>query len=554
MSAAGRPVASVVYKLCKDRTKTFPEEVRDVRVASSAWTGPRTVREALEAARADAADREALVGRSGRLTYRQLDEQADRAAGALAGLGVRPGDRVGACLPNDVDVVVAFHGVMRLGAVWVGVNEALAAPEKAFLLRDARASVLLGEPGVVAELAGEDLPTLREAVPVAAGDSPWRRLLEEASAPPDVDVDPLAPAGIAYTSGTTGRPKGVVHSQHNMLLPGAVLVATRGYGPHTRKGDCLPLTILNMMVLTTLLTTQARGTCVVMDRRDAAGIAEWLKGERVSTWNGVPAMLHSLAHDDDLPATALSSLDEIWSGGGDSPEPLRRAFEAKFDRQLHGTYGLTEAPTVVAIEPRGGRHVPGSSGVALPHLDVTVRDESGVALPVSESGEVCVAATTGGPWGDTYHPMLGYWRRDDTDGTLVDGVLHTGDVGVLDADGNLRIVDRRKLVIVRGGANVYPAEVERVLAGHGDVEGCAVFGVPDERLGQRVAAAVQPKPGRSVAVDELLALCRAQLARYKVPERLVVVPDLPRNAMGKVQREHLPGLVRSAEGAEFTKS
>ncbi|MBN2622905.1 MAG: AMP-binding protein, partial [Acidimicrobiales bacterium] len=226
---------------------------------------PATVARVLDRALADDPDREALVTRSQRLSYAELDRLADRAAHALADLGVGTGDRVAASLPNEADVVVAFHGAMRLGAVWVGVNRALAPPEKRWQLADCGASLLLS-----------DEPLDDAGVTVLDTDG-WRAALDAADdGPVGVEVDPYAPAGIAYTSGTTGRPKGAVHSQHNLLLPGAVLVATRGYGPELRKGDCFPFTILNLAVLTTLLVSQAGGTSIVMDRIDAEGVAEWI--------------------------------------------------------------------------------------------------------------------------------------------------------------------------------------------------------------------------------------------------------------------------------------
>lgn len=180
---------------------------------------PATVAEVLDRALAQDPDRVALVTRTRRLTYAELDRAANRAAEALAGMGIRPGDRVAASLPNEADVVVAFHGAMRLGAVWVGINRALAAPEQRWMLEDCGASLLLSEDGL--DDAG---------VPVVGVDE-WRAALDAAhDGPVGVRIDPFAPAGIAYTSGTTGRPKGAVHSQHNLLVPGAVLVGTRGWG------------------------------------------------------------------------------------------------------------------------------------------------------------------------------------------------------------------------------------------------------------------------------------------------------------------------------------
>ena len=464
---------------------------------------------------------EALVTRSGRYTYAELDALANRAAHALCALGVRAGDRVAASLPNDTDVVAAFHGAMRVGAIWVGVNRALAPPEKEYLLRDSGACIWLCE----TETAASVRPVL-----VGSGGE-WTSAMEAA---PEVafaaDVDPYAPAGIAYTSGTTGFPKGAVHSQYNLLLPGAVLVATRGYGPALRKGDCFALTILNLQVLTTLLVAQAGGCSVIMDRIDAAGVAEWIRNERVTTWNGPPPVLHTLAHDDTIFPADLATLDEIWTGGADCPESLREAFAAKFGRPVLATYGLSEAPTVVSIDDRDGTHVPGASGRPLPHLAVTV-----------DAGEICIAPQSSGAWRDVYRPALGYWGR--TDGAVVDGVLHTGDIGTIDDAGFVHIRDRKNLLILRGGANVYPAEVERVVNAGPGVAASAVLGVPDERLGQRVVAVVEAAPGATIDADELTRHCASQLAKYKVPERFVIVDVLPRNSMGKIQRRELEALL-----------
>jgi len=484
---------------------------------------PRTVAEVLDRPLASRPDALALVGRSGRLTYRELDEAATRAAGALSSLGLRPGDRLAVCLPNDVDVVVAFHGAMRLGLVWVGINTVLTAAERDHLIADSGASVLLA-------------PSAVEAPCDVVTSERWPALLASAPPAPMVEIDPHAPAGIAYTSGTTGLPRGIVHSQHNLLLPGAVLVSTRGYDETLVKGDCLPLTILNLMVLTTLLTAQAGGTCVVMDRRDAAGIVEWVKAEWVTVWNGVPAQLFDLARDATLERDDLASLQEVWSGGGDCPDSLRAAFGDRFGIALRATYGLTEAPTVVAIDPVGSDWVPGASGRPLPHLRVDVMD---VADGV---GEVCVSAASDGEWAGCWTPMLGEWH----DGAVIagpSGPLRTGDLGSLDNEGWLHLRDRRKLVVVRGGANVYPAEVERVLLTLPGVVAAAVFGVPDERLGEKVAAVVQG----DVDLVALAEACREQLASYKVPERWAVVDELPRNAMGKVVRPALPALLSPTE-------
>jgi acyl-CoA synthetase (AMP-forming)/AMP-acid ligase II len=489
---------------------------------------PRTVGDVFARVVEDDPTREALVMRSGRWSYAELDRLAGRAAHALAALGARAGDRVAGALPNDLDIVLAFHGAMRLGAVWLGVNRALAAPEKQFLLDDSGTSLLLCDSATAEQVGGG----AKRVVTVDDGPGEWPDALDAAPDDPFVaDVDPFAPAAIAYTSGTTGYPKGAVHSQYNLLVPGAVLTATRGYGPDLRKGDFFPLTILNMHVLTTLLTAQAGGVAVVFDRNDAIGVAEWLRAERATVWNGPPALLFSLAHDDAVAPDDLATLDEVWSGGGDCPEPVREAFEEKFGVPALISYGLTEAPTVVSLDEPGA-HVTGGSGRPLPHLAIHIVDD-----------EICVAPTTTGDWAGVYRPMLGYWQRDDaTKETLRDGMLHTGDVGFVDDDGFVHVRDRKSLLIIRGGGNVYPAEIERVLQEMPEIEASAVVGVPDERLGERVVAAVQLRPGATVSEDALREHCLANLAKYKVPERWLFVDELPRNSMGKIQRRELPAL------------
>jgi long-chain acyl-CoA synthetase len=479
-----------------------------------------------------APDSPALVTRRVRWTYRQLDEAADRAAAALVALGVRRGDRVAASLPNEAEIVAAFHGAMRLGAIWVGVNQALAPPEKAYILADCGAAVILADDagalalaGAGAAQAGGGAGGARPSHPARVVRPPeWADAVASASRWEGTPPDPEAPAAIAYTSGTTGYPKGAVHSQAGLVLPGAAAVARREWGPSLRKGDSLPLTILNLQVLSTLLTAQAGGLAVVMDRSDTKSIAEWIKAEAVTVWNGPPPQLWTMARDPALAPGDLASLEEVWVGGAECPDQLRFDFESRFGVRVCRTYGLTEAPALVSLDDRTGAAPPGTSGRPLDHIEVRACD-----------GEILLAPVASGPWAGVYRPALGYWGRPDASAEVIDGrTLRTGDLGQLE-NGHLRIVGRRSTLIVRGGANVYPAEVERVLAEAPGVGAAAVVGLPDERLGERVAAALEPaRPGLRVEPQEVAAYCRAHLAGYKVPERWVVVERLPRNPMGKV--------------------
>jgi acyl-CoA synthetase (AMP-forming)/AMP-acid ligase II len=504
--------------------------------------GPSSIVDVLAGALARSPDSEALVTNRSRLTYADLDRLANRAAHALASLGHRPGERLGVCLPNDAEIVVAFHGAMRAGAIWVGVNQALAPPEQAYILADAGVTTLLAGPATEAALMPlrGDLPDLRRVVVCDGPTDEWARLFGgSADDPPGIARDPHGPAGIAYTSGTTGFPKGVVHSDHNLLLPGAAIVADRGYRPGYRKGDFLPLTILNMIVLTTLLTAQAEGCSVIADRRDPGFLAGWFGRESIETFTAPPPVYQSLVEDPEVTAHHLAGVRELFAGGAPCPEPLRARFRERFGMELLGSYGLTEAPTAVAFDAVG-QHRPGASGRVLPHLDVYAVDPAGSRLPPGTDGEVCIAPTPDGPWAGVYTPMLGYLGRPDATGAaLVGDRLRTGDVGSVDADGFLTLHDRLSEMILRGGANVYPAEVERVLLLHPAVAAAVVLGTPDERLGERVVAVVQPVAGATPTEPELRALCLEHLARYKVPDRVDLLDDLPRNAMGKVVRAAL---------------
>ncbi|MEU8896068.1 class I adenylate-forming enzyme family protein [Nocardia sp. NPDC048505] len=494
---------------------------------------PASIATVLDAALAARPEAPAVEADSGVWSYAELNEQAQRAAGALWSLGVRPGDRVAACLPNDLPIVAAFYGAQRIGAIWAGIGEALAASEQDDLVGRCAPKVVLGG------------ANCRIGMPSITPEH-WSALVRTATAAPRVPQDGTAPAAIAFTSGTSGRPKAVVHSQRNLLLPGAALVATRGWGPRLRKGDSFPLTILNLLILSTLLTAQAGGCAVLTNRRDADGVADWLAERRVTVWNGAPAQLYDLAR---RPHLNPASLHEVWSGGSDTPDSVRTAFTAAHGVPVRATYGLTEAPAVVAIDPVGEQWRAGASGRVLPHYDVAAYDDAGIRLPPGELGELRLGAASSGPWAHTWTPAPGCWESGGLR-PFDPGPFPTGDIGTVSADGWLSVLDRKKLVILRGGANVYPLEVERVIGKHPAIAKVAVCPAPDERLGQRVAALVETT---TVTPDfeAIATACRAELAGYKVPEIWARVEALPVNAMGKVERTRLPEMLTRASAVRL---
>jgi acyl-CoA synthetase (AMP-forming)/AMP-acid ligase II len=352
------------------------------------------------------------------------------------------------------------------------------------------------------------------------------------------DIDPFAPAAIMYTSGTTGAPKGVVHSQHNIITACAAGSTAGAVAPQARRGVVLPLTITNLMIMGPLYAFWNGKACICGQTVKTAPLVEWLHREQVGSISAVPTMVYDILEADlDLPEGFSTG-----AGGAPLPEPVRQAYYKRHHKHVLQSYGLTEAPTVVA-ETRFVEPPEGASGMILPHLSVTIRDADGNILPAGETGEICIAAVSEGPWAGVYTPPLGYWRDPErTEALLKGGVLHTSDLGRFDDAGWLYLADRSSELILRGGSNVYPAEVERVLHGHDGVADCAVVGKPDPRLGMRTVAFIQPAAaamGDEKLVGELVALCHSALARYKTPDDWVFLHEFPRNAMGKIMKPAL---------------
>lgn len=515
--------------------------------------GAQSVAEVLDRPLDQCPDREALVDRASRYTYAELDAAVNAACQVLLDFGIRTGDRIAASSTNSADLIIAFLASQRIGAIWVGLNRVLAPREKMYVLQDCEASLLLVDQDNLVGLA----PLLQDAglairvvqMNGTANDDEWCTAVRGAmGAPrPQVAIDPHAPALISYTSGTTGQPKGAVHSQHNVALVAAAWVARGDWDVGLRRGCAQAFTINNIMIRAAVLAFAGGGTMICMDRTDPEGVADWVEQENIEVFFAVPTMLHDLLMDPRVSERRLPSLVRPLSGGASLPDNIRRAFRERFGSDVQFVYGLTEAPTSVTQTDPNEPFVPGSSGRALPHLQVGIVDENQQMVPQGEAGEVAIRARDSGVWKGVYTPLLGYWRRPDaTAQVLKEGWLLTGDVGRLDEEGRLFILDRRNDVIIRGGANIYPAEVERAIEEHPDVTAVAVLGLPDDRLGQVVAAVVQPAQ-ETMDLAGLDAWLRTQLAAYKVPKYYYAVTSMPRNAMNKVVKPTLRDWISSGE-------
>ncbi|SNR84595.1 long-chain acyl-CoA synthetase [Geodermatophilus saharensis] len=485
---------------------------------AAAPTGLAALVRAAAAARPDAP---AVVDGATRLTWAELDALVDRTAAGLAARGLTRGDRVAVQLPNGVDWLRAALGALRAGLVVVPVNTAYTDPELEHVLRDSGAALL------VAATAREPLA----GVPVVAGPP------EADGPPPADDDDPAAPALLAYTSGTTGRPRGAV-------LTAAALRANQlqclALDPPPVRPDDRVLLVLPLFHVYGLNAgfglVAAAGACAVLvpafDPRATLAVVE---RERVTAVPGAPPLYQAWLAVADAEGgdaglrRALASVRTASSGAAPLPEATWRAVRDRAGVQVWEGYGLTEAGPVVASTLATGRAKPACIGGPLPGVEVALRETGGGGDAGEGPGELWVR----GP-----NLFSGFWP-DGADWPDADGWLATGDLAYRDADGDLHLLDRRSDLVLVNGFNVYPAEVERVLDAHPAVAESAVIGVPDPRTGAAVVAVVVPTPGAEVDAAELRAHAAASLARYKVPSSVVVRPALPHSLTGKVSRARL---------------
>ncbi|WP_330348716.1 class I adenylate-forming enzyme family protein [Streptomyces sp. NBC_00582] len=452
----------------------------------------------------------------------QLDNQdflvrVRNAAAALRGHGIGAGNVVAVILPNRLELVVIMFAAWRLGAAVTPVNPGLTDAEARHQIEDSGATVVIAE-GAHA-LGTLDLAALAE--PSGAGrDTP------AASAPA-----PDSLALIIYTSGTTGRPKGVMLDHANVAAMCRMIIDGLGLDESDHSLLVLPLFHVNGIVVSVLSPLLAGGRATVAGRFSASTFFASVERVRPTYFSAVPAIYAMLVA---LPAEVrpdTSSLRRVICGAAPMPAELIARFEDRFGVPVVEGYGLSEGTCASTLNPPGGPRKPGTVGLPLPGQTVAVMDGEGNLLDDGSAGEVVVR----GP-----NVMRGYLGLpDETARTVVDGWLHTGDVGRFDADGYLVLVDRIKDLIIRGGENIYPKEIENVLHSHPAVLEAAVVGAADPVLGEVPVAHVVPLPGAEVTADELIEHCRGSLARVKVPVTVSLTDALPRNPVGKIDKRRL---------------
>jgi long-chain acyl-CoA synthetase len=454
---------------------------------------------------------------------------ANRFAHALRRLGVGVGDRVVVLLPNGPEVLQAYAGILKAGGVIVPVMFLLGADEVRHILLDSEAKVVVTAPAFLDKVDG--FSGLVVQVGDGAGGHAWDELLAgESDAFPSLERADDDLAVILYTAGTTGRPKGVALSHGN--LASNARAAASLYELDRTAWALMVLPLSHSYGLTVMNAGSILGTKGVLMRWfNPEGVLEAIERYRVESMSGVPTMFVYLLNYPDATRFDTSSM-RLW-GSGAAPLPLEivEPFERKFGGRILEGYGLTEAAPVVSAHRLSGVRKLGSVGQALPGVTVAILDDADHPLPAGELGEVCVQ----GP-----NVMQGYYRLpEETARTLRGGWLHTGDIGRLDAEGYLFIVERKKDLIIRGGFNIYPREVEEVLYAHPAVAEAAAIGVSDAVMGEEVMAFVALKPGATTDADALIGFCQERLARYKCPRHIRFVDALPKSSIGKILRKEL---------------
>ena len=474
-------------------------------------------------------------------TYRQLAERMNRLAHALIASGLKPGDRVALYLLNGYEYVEAVFACSAAGLIAVPLNWRLSQEELVFIMKDCQPKALVFHAMFEqqAALLAAECPSVSLSLSVAhdGGPSPYESYLQTGD--PSDAVNPAVggddPHLIMYTAGTTGTPKGVILTHANCFWQ-SVNGWALGVSPDTVALVILPMFHVGGLNGCVTPIIHIGATVILSPKFDPADVLETIERERVNGMVAVPAIYQMLYDHPKFNTTDLSSIVAFISGGAPLGKELTRKYHER-GLEFRQGYGLTEtSPGVTGMGPGECLKKSGTAGRTCTYVDVRIVGEDGKDLPKNEPGEVVIR----GP-----NVMKGYWNRPEaTAEVLRDGWFHSGDIGFLDDDGFLTLVDRKKDMIISGGENVYPAEVEKVLLEHPAVAEAAVVGKPDEKWGEVPIAFVSPVPGQTLDAQELLHFCSSRIAKYKTPKQVLIRDSLPHSAAGKILKQQLKREVR----------
>ena len=516
-------------------------------------------------------ERDYLVYQDERWTYAEAHRDVASAAAWMAEQGVKPGDRVAIAMRNYPEWMLLYWACVSTGVVVVGMNAWWTPEEMDYALKDSEPKILFADSERLERALSIDGVTDRmKVVGIRAPDAPvpvipWADVLAHGGDLPQVSVDPDSDACIFYTSGTTGFPKGAqlthrgcVSNLLNMAFSGAstTLATARATGelPPPPEEAPIPVGLITTPLFhvtanncAAYLITAAGGKIVLMYRWDAGEALKLLETEKVTALSGVPIMARELINHPNFATTDTSSLQSLGGGGAQLPPDLVHKIDASVATARPNTgYGMTETCGIItSVSADFFIDKPDSAGPAMPNFEAKCVNELGETLPQGQVGELWVKGSS---------VIKGYINRPEaTAESITDGWLHTGDIARIDEDGFIFIVDRKKDMVLRGGENVYCAEVEAAVYRHPSVAECSVFGVPDDRLGEEVGVAIVLKPGEDVSADALREHCAGIMAKHKVPRYVWFLTALPRNASGKfVKRDLKEQLTKDLDSAQVS--
>lgn len=505
-----------------------------------------TLNQMLDERAAELGDKTAIFFRDEEITYSQLNDRTRAIASGLMEMGVEKSNNVAMLIPNRVEFMYAFFGIMKAGAVAVPVNTLLKGEEVSYIVNncEAEAMIVTDEHIELIRSIKQDCPRLKSIISTAAGDDvvPFEQLL---NTPIDQNLPAVAQdddASIIYTSGTTGRPKGVILTHGNYVADTKMMTEAVQMTRDDRFLCTLPLFHVNAQVVTTLAPLYAGASMVLLAGFSPKKFLPALAHYKATAFSGVPTVYAILNNQPDAEKYDLSRLRFCVCGGAPMPVEVFNEFEKKYKAFILEGYGLSEGTCASSVNPLGGKRKVGSIGFPFEEQPMKIFDDNDNEVPQGTVGEIVVR----GP-----NVMRGYYNNPEaTEATLKNGWLHTGDLGYIDEDGYFYIQGRKKEMIIRGGENIYPKEIEEAVYRHPSVLEAAIVGLPDKVWGEEVAAFIVLKEEGALNEEDMIEYCKERLADYKCPRKVFFLKDLPKTATGKIQKRKVVEQFVAEHGGE----
>ncbi len=475
-------------------------------------------------------DRPSVIEEGRRISFLEFSQEANRVATALLRMGVRPGDRVALCAPNSFRWLAFYYGALAAGAAAVALSNVLTRNELTQVLGDAQPKILFTVAEKLNDLGERGEHPYLEKIVCKEGDIPYQRLIEEGDRHFRViDRSRMDTAAIVYTGGTTGTPKGVMLTHENLMTS----ICNVSHNERSTRSDCslcfLPLNHVFAQIHIMNATFYSGGSLVILPSFDLERVLYAIENHGVTKFYAVPTIYIRFLELDNL-KERLGSIRYCFSAAASMAAELVREWKTRTGLDIYEAYGMTESASMVTYN-HYYRHVIGSVGTPVSTVEVQIRDQLGNILEPGAEGEICMC----GP-----NIMKGYLNKpEETRAAFWGSWLRSGDIGVTDKDGYLFIVDRLKDMIISGGENVYPREIEEILFARPEVQECTVIGLPDKEYGERVTAFIIPKEGRDLDPAALKAFLKERLSPFKVPKEFVKVSELPKSNTGKILKREL---------------